>query len=70
MPIAFLLLVVVPAGVLGWLLGVHIAFIDKQKKINQALADYVAADLQKTWEPSAQKLVKAIMGRDIPEKPK
>jgi len=35
-------------------------FIIRQKEINEALADYVSADLLKTWEDSAQVLVNKI----------
>jgi len=35
-------------------------FLIRQKQINDALADYVSADLQKTWEASAKVLVKTI----------
>lgn len=37
-------------------------FIREQREINEALADYVAADLLKTWEASAEALVEKLRG--------
>jgi uncharacterized membrane protein YukC len=39
-------------------------FIRRQEKINEAIANYVAADLKQTWQKSARELVIAIRGRD------
>jgi len=48
------LISVVAAMVVSW------RFIRRQKEINELIADYVAADLLKTWETSAEKLVEKI----------
>ena len=50
---------VVAACAIYWAIGLC-RFINRQYGINEALADYVAADLLKTWEASAEKLVEKI----------
>jgi len=46
-------------SIIWWALWIY-GLIRHQHEINEALADYVSADLLKTWEDSAQVLVNKI----------
>lgn len=60
MLLVFLLMLLVAVFSLACAAILLSRFIVRQHAINEALADYVAADLLKTWEASAEKLVKKI----------
>lgn len=62
MELFLICLVAIGAAINGlWI----IAFVRKQQEINEALADYVAADLLKTWEAPAEALIKKLRGENV-----